>query len=200
MPYLDKGQLGEPHANLYLFSIMLAPGSPEAQRRIFKCFTGHLDYRAIQLFGPLIEVRHSAGVRDFLYEDAHKDLDQMLLNAAPIDLTGDSIQADFAEGLTRGRHAGRILNWILENRASLNRAFEKFADHKMRRRTQQNLWQQMMPAAHLWANAVQRPIPGDARLGDWLLVAEETRLAGETFIPRHGHEPVLDPVQVWRLP
>jgi hypothetical protein len=89
--------------------------------------------------------------------------------------TAEEIQPYFAEGLEYGRHAGHILNWILENNASLNMAFEKFAEHKLQQRTQRNRWRAMLPAAPIlrivWARPRDAPAkcqapPWQGRRGD----------------------------------
>jgi hypothetical protein len=171
---------------------MLQPRDAVAQRNIFKVFKNRCDVQFYKKMQPL---------RNMHSEELKLQIENALFEAAdPTGPTVDSIQPYWASGLAQGRHAGRILNWILENEGSLNRAFDKFSDHKMQPRTQRNLWQRTMPAAHLWAAGLERPIPGDGRLADWLAETEEIRRKGEAFVPRHGHEPVLDPAHTWRLP
>ena len=192
MPCLDQTHLEDDHAQLYVFSVMLQPRDAAAQASIFKVLKNRCDIRFYKKMQPL---------RSMYSEELRLKIENTLFAAAdPDGPTVDCIQPYWAEGLDRGRHAGRILNWVLDNEASLNKAFEEFADHKLRQRTQRTIWQAMIPAAHLWAASLHRPIPPDDRLAGWLSAAEEIRRKGETFIPHHGHEPLLDPVQMWHLP
>jgi hypothetical protein len=192
MPCLDRTELEGDHAQLYVFSVMLQPRNAAAQASIFKVFKNRADIRFYKKMQPL---------KDMYSEKLKAKIENILFDAAdPDGPTIDSIQPYFAQGLDRGRHAGRMLNWTLENRASLNKAIEEFAGHKLESRTQRTIWRTMMPAAHLWATSLQHPIPPDDRLTDWLSIAEEIRRQGETFIPHRGHDPLLDPTQTWRLP
>jgi hypothetical protein len=192
MPCLDPTHLKGDHAQLYVFSVMLQPRNAAAQADILRVLKNRSDVQFYRRMQPL---------KSMYNEQLKAKIENLLFDAAdPDGPTIDSIQPYCAEGLDRGRHAGRILNWILENGASLNKAIEEFADYKLRSRTQRTIWQAMMPAAHLWATSLQHPIPPDDRLTGWLSIAEEIRRKGEIFIPHHGHDPLLDPMQTWRLP
>jgi hypothetical protein len=209
MPYLDKDRLEGTHANLYLFSIMLAPSTPGARRRLFECFTGDLDYRAMQQFKPLIEVRHSAAGRDMFSEDAHRRLDQMLLHAVPIDASANSIQADYARGLDDGLFAGRVLLRCLECSESQEKAFKylrAIVERGLSRAAASRKWPRARPAAHLWAQSLKAPMPSsynDDAMGPfrvWLAAAERLRRQAERFVPKGRDGPLLDPTKTWRIP
>jgi|SRR5918999_5011968 hypothetical protein len=192
MPCLDQTHLEGDNAQLYVFSVMLQPRDAAAQTSIFRVLKNRSD---------ILFYRRMHSLRSMYSEKLKVKIENILFDAAdPDGPTIDSIQPYYAEGLDRGRHAGRMLNWILENRASLNKAIDEFAEYKLKSRTQRAIWQAMLPAAHLWATSLQHPIPPDDRLAGWLSIAEEIRRKGETFVPHHGHEPLLDPMQTWRLP
>jgi hypothetical protein len=209
MPYLDKDQLEGPHANLYLFTVMLTPSAPVVQRRLFNCFSSELDHRAIQQFKPLIEARHSAGFRDFFSEDAHKRLDQMLFHAAPIAVTADSIQADYERGLDDGMFTGQVLLRCLERSESQEQAFKYFRTTVARglgRAAESRKWRRARRAAHLWAQALGTPIPSPysdnsmRRFRLWLAAAERLRRQAEHFVPKGRDGPLLNPEETWWIP
>ncbi len=191
MPCLEQTALEGDHAQLYVFSVMLQPRNVVALSSLFKWFKTQRDLQLYQLWRPVrtaFSDELKLKIEDTLWES----------HAGP---TADEVQRYYTEGLERGRRAGRILNWILGHRASLNKAFEEFAGHKQQQRTQRDQWQSMVPAAHLWARALEHPIAGkNPALAAWLSAAEEIRRQGEAFIPHHGRESLLDPEQMWHLP
>jgi hypothetical protein len=209
MPYLDLDQLNGPHANLYLFSVMLAPGVAAVQRRLYDRFVGHQDHLTIQQFRPLIEHRHSVGLRDFFTEDAHRKLDRMMINAAPIDATAGSIELDCRRGLEDGWFTGQVLSYCLDRRVSQEEAFRHFRGMVARgqsRTTQSDRWHRARRAAHFWAQGLREPIPspyGDNSMGRfraWLAAAERLRHQAECFVPKRRDGPLLNPQESWRIP
>ena len=209
MPYLDRDRLNGPHANLYLFTVMLAPSAPAVQQRLFDCFVSEQDYRSIQQLRPLILARHRPEFRDFFTVDAHARLDQMLFNAAPMTATADSIQSDFRSGLEDGKFAGNVLLRCLDRSESQEQAFKYFrttVDRGLGRAAASRKWHRARQAAHLWAQALQAPIPspyGDnsmKRFRSWLAAAERLRRQAERFVPMRRDGPLLDPTESWRIP
>jgi hypothetical protein len=209
VPYLDKGQLEGPHANLYLFCVMLAPSAENVWRRLFKCFTDDLDHRAALQFKPLIDARHSAGFRDFFSEEAHRSVDKMLWNAAPIASTANSIQRDYERGLENGRFAGQVLLRCLELSESQGQAFryiEATTDRGFSHRSAMDKWHSARRAAHFWAQALRAPIPSpykDNAMGPfrrWLAAAERRRRQSEHFVPKRRDGPLLRPGESWCVP
>jgi hypothetical protein len=166
---------------------MLQPRDTAARAKLFAAFKTRCDKRFFRKMHRLWR----------LYNEELKQKVATVALLEPDNLSLDEI----ASRSSHGQHAGRILNWILEQgpEASLNRAFGEFAEPRLQRRTQSNLWREMMPAVHLWAARHRRPIPG-VELAGWLVEAEEIRRQGEAFVPRHGRDPLLDPTQTWRLP
>ena len=208
MPDLDLDLLNGPHANRYLSSVMLAPSAGAVRRRIFDRFVANEDYAAIRQFWPLIEDRHSPGFRDFFTEDAHKNLDQMMFNAASLTATADSIQSDYRRGLEDARFVGQVLLHCLERRVSQEEAFRHFRNMAggQSRSTQFERWHRARRAAHFCAQWTRAPIPspyGDnsmRRFRSWLAAAEKLRRQAERFIPKRRDGPLLDPTELWRIP
>jgi hypothetical protein len=209
MPYLDVDQLNGPHANLYLFTVMLAPSAPAIWRRLFERFVGHADYVAVSQFRSLIEERHSAGLRDFLTKGAHRQLDQMMISASPIDATAASIQSDWRQGLEDGRFTGQVLLYCLERGEGQEAAFRYFRTMSARgqsRSHQSNRWHRARRAAHFWAQGLRAPIPspyGDnsmRQFRSWLAAAERLRRQAERFVPTRRDGPLLNPFESWRIP
>ena len=68
-------------------------------------------------------------------------------------------------------------------------------------RTLKDAWARYRSVAHLWAGVGYLSADSDvSHLAYFLAVAEDTRRWGETYIPRHGREPVLDAAATWKVP
>jgi len=187
LPILDRAELSSGNAQLYVFSVMLQPRVAEAQQRL---------YRAFVRAGTIRLIRNAPAIWPTCSHELQRRLHEQLVDWPSLE----DVQPLWARGREPGRHAGRLLRWCLEHHAGITAACRHHTKPRLGLRTQLDLWAAAQPAAHLWAAALDSPIPGDDRLGPWLMEAEELRAAGEAFVALHSKTSILDPRETWRLP
>lgn len=202
MPYLDLPSLDRPDAQLYIWSVMLAPHDESVRDQIRETF----DAKCVRNVLPELDViTRTAPV------DVVRRCFDMVAGALRAPQEQD-LRRQLEAGAKDGGFAGNTFTYIMlaakdgsDEHATLGAAFRAYVSVNDRRSsgtTLKRMWSKGMPVAHLWAAmATFRGLfekPSASLLAQWLEKAEQMRVFGEAYVPLRAHEPLLDAEKTWK--
>ena len=206
MPFLDLPQLHLPESGPYIFTVMVSPDDPIAQKTLMASLKGQVILNVLNKY----ESQELAGV---------PQATKYAIEAANAPRLRETARQLVPSAMRGGPLAAKTLLLVLSlaahfpHQASLGTAFRWWQAQLKGHRggSTANLkkaWSRFAPVSHLWAALeINRKLwmeagstGGGSKMAEWLAWAELFRVKGERWTPYRADGPLLDPVRTWKVP